>query len=117
MFMQANMDPKLQPTTKKMNGLMRRIVSNGDGKITYLEFAKLIGPIELTPYLKRIRKRTKQEDRHAEDHNEQVLRNEIAEERANKKKPLTAFRKSEVMLNKDPERHVRLMPVEFEYTG
>ena len=100
-----------------MLALMRRISENGDGKITYIEFAKLIKPVDLAPYLKRIRKRTKQEDKCAEDHRDALLRNEIAEQRADKKKPLTAFRRSEVMLNKDPDRHIRLMPVAFEYTG
>ena len=43
--------------------------------------------------------------------------NEQAEKIAHERKPLTAFKKSEVMLNKDPERHVRLMPVEYSHTG
>ena len=59
MFMQANMDPKLAPTVKRMTALMRRISTSTDGKITYIEFAKLIKPVDLVPYLKRIRKRTK----------------------------------------------------------
>ena len=40
----------------------------------------------------------------------------MAEKHADKKKPLTAFKKSEVMLNKDPDRHIRLMPMQFEFT-
>ena len=44
---------------------MRRIVTNGDGKINYNEFAKMIGPVDLGPYIKRIRKRTKDEDKYA----------------------------------------------------
>ena len=111
------MDPKLQPTTKRMNALMRRILTNGDGKINYSEFAKLIGPTDLGPYLKRIRKRTKKEDKYAQDHQAQSDMNERAEKHAFQKKPLTAFKRSEVMLNKDPNRHIRLMPMQFEYTG
>ena len=49
-------------------GLMRRISTSEDNRIMYLEFAKLIKPIDLGPYLKRIQRRTKQEDKCAEDH-------------------------------------------------
>ena len=96
---------------------MRRIVNSDDNKITYIEFAKLIRPVDLGLYLKRIRKRTKQEDKYAEDHQNALVMDQMAEKKAALRKPLTAFKKSEVMLNKNPDRHVRLMPVEFEYTG
>ena len=100
-----------------MNGLMRRVLVNGDGKMTFNEFARIIKPVDLGPYLKRIMKRTKAEDKCAEEHRNAVLMNEQAEKVAYQRKPLTAFKKSQVMLNKDPERHVRLMPLEFELTG
>ena len=44
-----------------MTGLMRRLVTSTDGKITFTEFAKLLKPVDLRPYLKRIRKFTKEE--------------------------------------------------------
>ena len=78
-FVQSNSEQKLQPTVRMINGLMRRILSNGDGKITYNEFAKLIKPVNLTPYLQRIMKRTKAEDQCVEDHRQAVLLNEQAE--------------------------------------
>ena len=40
---------------------MRRLVNNLDGKITFTEFAKIMKPSDLRPYLKRIRKYTKEE--------------------------------------------------------
>lgn len=36
---------------KRMTGLMRRISASTDGKITFPEFAKLIKPADLRPYL------------------------------------------------------------------
>ena len=49
-----------------MTGLMRRISASTDGKITFPEFAKLIKPVDLRPYLKRIRKYTKEEKKAVE---------------------------------------------------
>ena len=49
-----------------MAGLMRRLVCNDDGKITFTEFAKLMKPTDLRPYLKRIRKYTKEEKKQVE---------------------------------------------------
>ena len=77
MFMQANMDQKLVPTEKRMIALMRRIAISEDGKITYNEFAKIIRPVDLGPYIKRIRKRTKQEDKYAEEHKHDLIKNEL----------------------------------------
>ena len=45
---------------------MRRIVTSTDGRIIYTEFANLMKPVDLRPYLKRIRKYTKEENKQVE---------------------------------------------------
>jgi len=57
-----------KPQTFKnlLMGLLRRLVTSTDGKITYGEFAKLIKPVDLRPYLRRIRKYTKEEKKQVE---------------------------------------------------
>lgn len=62
----VSLDPLLQERKKSslkkaLTGLMRRIATNTDGKITFTEFATLLKPTDLRPYLKRIRKYTKEE--------------------------------------------------------
>ena len=52
---------KLAQQTRRLTGLMRRIVTSTDGRITFTEFAKVLKPVDLRPYLKRIRKFTKEE--------------------------------------------------------
>jgi len=42
-----------------MNGLLRRISLSYDSKVTFHEFARIIQPIELKPYLERIKNVTK----------------------------------------------------------
>lgn len=42
-----------------MNALLRRISLSFDSKITFHEFAKIIHPVELKPYLKRIQNKSK----------------------------------------------------------
>ena len=96
-----------------MTGLMRRIVTNTDGKITFTEFAKLMKPVDLRPYLKRIRKFTKQEKKQVEYVKRESFLTKFKQARADLRKPLTAFKSSEVMLNRDPERHVGLMAVQY----
>ena len=51
---------------KRLTGLMRRIVTNSDGKITFNEFAKLMKPVDLRPYLRRIHKFSKEEKKQVE---------------------------------------------------
>jgi len=51
---------------QRLTGLMRRIVTNTDGKITFTEFAKLMKPVDLRPYLRRINKFTKEEKKQSE---------------------------------------------------
>ena len=46
---------------RQILGLMRRLLTSTDGKVVYTEFAKLIKPVDLRPYLRRIRKYTKEE--------------------------------------------------------
>lgn len=56
----------LKKQQKRLTGLMRRIVTNSDGKITFNEFAKLMKPVDLRPYLRRIHKFTKEEKKQVE---------------------------------------------------
>ena len=94
-------------------GLMRRLVTSSDGKITFPEFAKLIRPIDLRPYLRRIRKYTKEEKKQIEVVKQQNFAAKLRQARTDLRKPLTAFIASEVMLNRDPERHIKLMPARY----
>ena len=45
---------------------MRRVLTNTDGSIVFTEFANFIQPVDLRPYLKRIRKYTKEEKKQVE---------------------------------------------------
>ena len=92
---------------------MRRIVTNSDGKITFNEFAKLMKPSDLRPYLRRINKFTKEEKKQVEYVKRENQITKFRQARTDLRKPLTAFKTSEVMLNRDPERHVGLMPVQY----
>ena len=92
---------------------MRRIVTNSDGKITFNEFAKLMKPVDLRPYLRRIRKFTKEEKKQVEFVKRESYLTKFKQARVDLRKPLTAFKTSEVMLNRDPERHVGLMPFKY----
>ena len=92
---------------------MRRIVTNTDGKISFNEFAKLMKPSDLRPYLRRIRKFTKEEKKQVEHVKQQSYLTKFKQARVDLRKPLTAFKSTEVMLNRDPERHVGLMPVQY----
>ena len=96
---------------KRLTGLMRRIVSNSDGKITFNEFAKLMKPVDLRPYLRRIRKFTKEEKKQVEYVKQTSYIAKFKQARVDLRKPLTAFKSSDVMLDKNPERHVGLMHV------
>lgn len=107
----AQAKKKMKPA--RYTGLMRRIVTNTDGKITFTEFAKLMRPVDLRPYLRRISKFTKEEKKQAEHVKHQSYLTKFKQSRLDLRKPLTAFRSSEVMLNRDPERHVGLMPVQY----
>ena len=58
-FIGEHSDERIKKKTgfkKRMIGLMRRLETSGDGKITFSEFAKFIRPVDLKPYLKRIHK-------------------------------------------------------------
>jgi len=57
---------KANSLRKSLAGLMRRIVTSTDGRIIYTEFANLMKPVDLRPYLKRIRKYTKEENKQVE---------------------------------------------------
>lgn len=46
---------------KQIMGLMRRLLTSTDGKLVFNEFARVIKPVDLRPYLRRIRKYTKEE--------------------------------------------------------
>jgi len=46
---------------RRMMSLMRRLLTATDGKILFTEFAKILKPTDLRPYLRRIRKYTKEE--------------------------------------------------------
>ena len=98
---------------KKMLGLVRRLVSTPDGRLTFSEFAKVLKPTDLRPYLKRIRKYTKEERKQVQKVKHDYYAIKKAQFRKDLSKPLTAFKASEVMLNKDPERHVKLMPARY----
>lgn len=111
-------DPLLQERKKSwlkrgLTGLMRRIAENTDGKITFSEFASLLKPIDLRPYLKRIRKYTKEEKKQVEQYRVTHFQKRCHDTRHGLRKPLTAFISSKIMLDKDPERHVGLMPAKF----
>lgn len=94
-------------------GLVRRIMTSTDGKLTYSEFAKAIKPIDLKPYLRRIRKYTKEEKKQVELLKTAKEEGNFEQSRLDLVKPLTAFKQSEVMLKRDSERHVRLMPARY----
>ena len=100
-----------------MTGLMRRIVTNTDGKITFTEFAKLMKPVDLRPYLRRIRTFTKEEKKQVEHVKRTSYLTKFKQRRSDLRKPLTAFKTSDVMLNRNPERHVGLMPVQYAETN
>lgn len=93
--------------------MMRRLATNTDGKITFSEFASLLKPVDLGPYLKRIRKYTKEEKKQVEVCKIADFKKQCSETRSGLRKPLTAFLASEVMLDRNPERHVGLMPAKF----
>ena len=94
-------------------GLMRRMLTSTDGKLTYSEFAKIVKPSDLKPYLRRIRKYTKEEKKQVEMLKSAKEAGKFDQARTDLRKPLTAFKQSEVMLNRDPEKHVRLMPARY----
>ena len=71
-FMQAvakaNPDMRdLDPTPKRLAALFRRIASSIDARVSYQDFARLIQPTDLKPYLQRIQKKTKLERKHFEN--------------------------------------------------
>jgi len=98
---------------KALAGLMRRVLTSSDGRIVFTEFAHLMKPVDLRPYLKRIRKYTKEEKRQVERVQLDGLVRKVKEKRTGLRKPLTAFVSSEIMLNRDPERHVGLMAAKY----
>ena len=111
-------DPLLQEKKKMgfkrgLTGLMRRLATNTDGKITFSEFATVLKPVDLRPYLKRIRKFTKEEKKQVEMCKIAKFKKQCTETRNGLRKPLTAFLGSKVMLDRDPERHVGLMPAKY----
>lgn len=57
----------LKPTPKRMNALFRRIAPTANPKLTYHDFARLLQPTDLKPYLERIKKKTKLERKHFEN--------------------------------------------------
>ena len=106
-------EKKKSQIKRSLTGLMRRIVTNTDGRIIFTEFAKLVKPVDLKPYLKRIRKYTKEEKKQVEVVKKMNVVKTATDLRTGLRKPLTAFHSSEVMLDRDPERHVGLMPVKY----
>ena len=56
----------IEPTPKRMAALFRRISAKSESKLTYQDFAKFLQPIDLKPYLERIKKKTKLERKHFE---------------------------------------------------
>ena len=99
-------------------GLMRRLLTAEDGKILLTEFAKLIKPTDLRPYLRRIRKYTKEEKKQVTNVKRESIIAKSKKARLDVRKPLTAFEgQSNVMLIKDPERHVKLMPARYAVTN
>ena len=98
---------------KRLISLLRRLISSTDGKITFTEFANVIKPVDLRPYLKRIRKYTKGEKKQVSQVQRQMFTTRFKQGQVDLRKPLTAFQASEIMLNRDPERHVKLMPARY----
>ena len=99
---------------RQLTGLMRRLVNNIDGKITFTEFAKIMKPVDLRPYLKRIRKYTKEEKKQVAIVRKEGYVASVKQARVDLRKPLTAFKKCEVMLDRNPDRHVGLMPPQYQ---
>lgn len=94
-------------------GLVRRLMTSTDGRLTYSEFAKAIKPVDLKPYLRRIRKYTKEEKKQVELLKTAKEASKFEQNRLELVKPLTAFKQSEVMLKRDSDRHVKLMPARY----
>lgn len=65
----------------------------------------------MKPYLQRIKKKSKQEWNHVEKFKLESLVKLIKSKDKDERKPLTAF-SSSIMLNKDPEREIKLLPDE-----
>ena len=74
-------------------------------------------PVDLKPYLRRIRKFTKEEKKQVEHVKRTSYLTKFKQSRVDLRKPLTAFKSSDVMLNRDPERHVGLMPIQYAETN
>ena len=97
----ANPDMQgLKPTPKLVNALLRRIAPATDSKLSYQEFARLLQPTDLKPYLQRIKKKTKLERKHFENAKLQSLVSLVETKEKDNRKPLTAFQ-SQIMLTKD----------------
>ena len=106
----ANPDMEsIKPTPKRMAALFRRLASSIDTRLTYHEFAKFLQPTDLKPYLARIKNKTKLERKHFEEAKLHSLVSLLQSKEKDKRKPLTAF-DSEIMLNKDEDREVKLLP-------
>ena len=50
----AGKHPKLQPTERRMQSMLRRINLDFAGKLTFPEFAQLIRPYSIDAYIERI---------------------------------------------------------------
>ena len=71
-------------------------------------------PVDLRPYLKRIRKYTKEEKKQVAIVRKEGYVASVKQARVDLRKPLTAFKKCEVMLDRNPDRHVGLMPAQYQ---
>lgn len=105
-FLSANCfgNVKQQPTLRRMLCLMRRLSINERAKISFPEFAKIIRPIQLDSYIERC-----DLDKYATlceklDAEQTDLLKKFKSNQVEGRKPLTAFSKTQLLLNRDPNR-------------
>ena len=78
--------------------------------MTFTEFSKTIKPTELKPYIQRLKEKDKKAVSSCVNEEQKDILQAIKESEYDLKKPLTAFKKSSIYLNKNEFRHIKLTP-------